>query len=343
MSHIWRIVKNSRQGGHRPLAEFNAELSDALKEFEQAEGPAFALHETIRESLGLMSGEQVVNIDSLFANPYPYMHSHGPYLCGLVSTPTNAEDGIAEFTSLFILATRQQLLTVILDPETTYAGPFGQRLLNRQADHLEKSTNDVGTSLLMIIRDNVTSLNFTLRELTLEAEHIGEVLREFGQDRKRDDFDSLKRIEAHLVRMRIEIESLLSVTSATADLVQAIASNDVEIEGDHQIFDRRHEIAAEMLAIQAKQTIAVRERLEGKVSALSSKCETLRDKFFVEATHRFGAIAALLLVPTFIVGFYGQNVDFPERHWISGWGFSVFLIVTTSVTLTAYFKKRRWL
>ena len=109
------------------------------------------------------------------------------------------------------------------------------------------------------------------------------------------------------------------------------------------LFDRRHEIAAEMLAIQAKQTIAIRDRLEGKVAALSSKCETLRDKFFVEATHRFGAIAALLLVPTFIVGFYGQNVDFPERHWISGWGLSVFLIVTTTLSLTAYFKKRRWL
>jgi len=343
MSHVWRIVKNSRQGGHRPLAEFNAELSHALKEFEQAEGPAFAFHGTIRESLGLMSGEQVVNIDSLFVNPYPYMHSHGPYLCGLVSTPTNAEDGVAEFTSLFILATRQQLLTVILDPETTYAGPFGQRLLNRQADHLEKLTNDVGTSLLMIIRDNVTSLNFTLRDLTLEAEYVGGVLHEFGQDRKRDDFESLKRIEAHLVRMRIEIDSLLSVTAATADLVQAIASKDVEIEGDQQIFDRRHEIAAEMLAIQAKQTIAVRDRLDGKVNALLSKCETLRDKFFVEATHRFGAIAALLLVPTFIVGFYGQNVDFPEQNWISGWGFSVFLIVTTTVALMAYFKKRRWL
>lgn len=325
------------------MEEFKAELDEALREFEHSEGPGFSVHDSVRDGLGLMSGEQMVNIDSIFANPYPFLHSHGAYLCGLLSTPTNAEDGIAEFTSLYVLATRQQLLTVILDPETTYAGPFGQRLLNRQSDHFAQTSNDVGTSLLMIIRDNVTSLNFTLRELSLEAEHIDDVLREFGENRKRDDFDSLKRIESHLVRMRIEIESLLSVTTATHEVVQSIALNNAEVEGEEQIFDRRHEISAEMLAIQAKQTISVRDRLEGKVEALTSKCETLRDKFFVEATHRFGAIAALLLVPTFIVGFYGQNVDFPDQQWASGWGFSMFLIISTTVVLTVYFKKRRWL
>jgi len=343
MPHAWRIVKNSRVGGHRPIAEFNAELSQALEEFEAGHEPPIALHGTIRENLGLASGDQVFNINSLFTNPYPFLQSHGPYLCGLVSTPTSAEDGVSEFTSLFILASDRRLLTVIFDPETTYAGPFGQRLLNRQAAHERTGVNDVGTSILMVLRDVVTSLNFALRELELEAEHIIGVLREFGGDRKRDTFESLKRIEAHLVKMRIEIESLQSVTRATAEVLRGISEGAIDVDGPAQIFDRGREISAEMLAIQARQTNSVRDRLEGKVQLLSSKCETLRDKIFVEATHRFGAIAALLLVPTFIVGFYGQNLDFPDGHWTSGLGFSVFLIVASTAALTVYFRKRRWL
>lgn len=351
MSHVWRIVKNSTRGGHRPEAEFREELDGALADFERGESEPnedhrpgrFALHPTIRESLGLGSSERVVNIEAMFSSPYPFLHGHGHYVCGLLSTPTMPEDGRAEFTSLFLVASADQLLTVILDPPMTYAGPFGQRLLNRRKDHENGEGGDVGNTILMLIRDNVTSLNFALRELTLDAEYIHDVLGAFGSSRDRDTFESLKRIEAHLVRMQIEIDSLESVVNATAELVRQISSNEVDIEGDRQLFDLRHEISAAMLALQARQTVSVRDRLDEKVNALSSKCETLRDKFFVEATHRIGAVAALLLVPTFIVGLYGQNFDFPERHWANGYIYSWSLIVVSTVSLFVYFKRRGWL
>lgn len=351
MPHVWRIVKNSTRGGHRPAAEFKADLESALVAFELGESEPdgdhrptrFELHGTIRETLGLGSDEQVVNMESTFNSPYPFMHGHGAYVCGMLSTPTSADDGAAEFTSLFIVASTRQLLTVILDPPTTYAGPFGQRVMNRNEDHESGSGGDVGTTILMLIRDNVTSLNFALRELTLDAEHVHRVLSEFGSSRDRDTFDSLKRIEAHLVRMKIEIDSLDSVLRATADLVKQISDNHVDVDGDEQMFDRRHEISAAMLALQARQAVSVCDRLDEKVNALSSKCEMLRDKFFVEATHRIGAVAALLLVPTFIVGLYGQNFDFPERHWANGYVYSWSLIVLSTAALLVYFRRKRWL
>ena len=40
-----------------------------------------------------------------------------------------------------------------------------------------------------------------------------------------------------------------------------------------------------------------------------------------EVTKRLTVIASLLLVPTFIVGVYGQNFDhMPELHWRFGYG-----------------------
>lgn len=343
MGHTWEIVKNSRQGGHRSRPDYLADVHGALTEFVAAEGDGFSLHESVGEALGLASGEQVVDHDSLFVSPFPFLHSHGAYLCGLLATPTSVADGNPEFTSLFIVATPTQLLTVILDPPTTYAGPFGQRLLNRRESHASSGTNDVGGTLLMVIRDNVTSLNFGLRELSQDVEHYEEVLRTFGRVKRPNPSETLGIIEAYLLKLRVEIGSLRTIVTETARIVETIADNSFAMECPVGVFDRRHEITARNLAMQAERTVAIRDRLEREVAAMLDKCEQLRDKVFIDATHRFGAMAALLLVPSLIVGFYGQNVSFPQRHWAFGLSFSVALVCGTVAALFAYFKRRRWL
>jgi magnesium transporter len=50
-----------------------------------------------------------------------------------------------------------------------------------------------------------------------------------------------------------------------------------------------------------------------------------------------------VLIPTFIVGVYGQNFDqMPELHWYLGyvwsWGWIVFLTVAQLV----YFRRKKW-
>ena len=63
-----------------------------------------------------------------------------------------------------------------------------------------------------------------------------------------------------------------------------------------------------------------------------------------EVTKRLTVIASLLLVPTFIVGVYGQNFRrIPELHW--GWGYywSLGLIAVTSLAQILYFRRKHWL
>lgn len=343
MGHAWRIVKNSQVGGHRPRTEYLADVQNALAAFVENEANGFALHESVGEALGLASGEQVIDLDGLFVDPYPFLHSHGSYVCGLLATPTSVADGLPEFTSLYVLATPTQFLSVILDPPATYAGPFGQRLLNRHAAHLEDGRDDVGGTLLMVIRDNVTSLNFALRELSHDVDFYEETLRTFGRNYQSNSSDVLSIIEAYLVKLRVEIGSLKTVVQQTSAILEAIAGHRMELAESSGVFDRRHEITADNLAMQAARTVAIRDRLDHEVGALLEKCEQLRDKFFVEATHRIGAVAALLLVPSFIVGVYGQNFDFPERHWMAGYGFSWVLILTSLAFLLVYFRRKRWI
>ena len=61
-------------------------------------------------------------------------------------------------------------------------------------------------------------------------------------------------------------------------------------------------------------------------------------------TKRLTVIASLLLVPTFIVGVYGQNFDhMPELHWRFGYAWSWALIVGTTILQLALLPRLGWI
>jgi magnesium transporter len=52
----------------------------------------------------------------------------------------------------------------------------------------------------------------------------------------------------------------------------------------------------------------------------------------------------MVLLPTFIVGVYGQNFDhMPELHWRLGYAFSWAVILVTTLLQFTYFRRRHWL
>ena len=63
-----------------------------------------------------------------------------------------------------------------------------------------------------------------------------------------------------------------------------------------------------------------------------------------EVMKRLTVIASLLLLPTFIVGLYGQNfAHIPELGWSFGYWWGWGLIVTTTIAQVALFRWRRWI
>jgi magnesium transporter len=65
-----------------------------------------------------------------------------------------------------------------------------------------------------------------------------------------------------------------------------------------------------------------------------------------EVVKRLTAIASLLLVPTFIVGVYGQNFTYiPEINDWGGWGYvwSWVLVVLSTVLQLWYFRRKKWI
>ena len=66
--------------------------------------------------------------------------------------------------------------------------------------------------------------------------------------------------------------------------------------------------------------------------------------YFNEVMKRLTVVASLLLLPTFIVGLYGQNFrDIPELRWRFGYAFSWLVILLTTVGQLVYFRRRRWI
>ena len=54
-------------------------------------------------------------------------------------------------------------------------------------------------------------------------------------------------------------------------------------------------------------------------------------------------IASIVLLPTFIVGVYGQNFDhMPELHWRFGYAYSWGVIVVLTLVQLWFFRRKRW-
>jgi magnesium transporter len=63
-----------------------------------------------------------------------------------------------------------------------------------------------------------------------------------------------------------------------------------------------------------------------------------------EVVRRLTVIASLVLVPTFIVGLYGQNFDnIPELHWSFGYWWSWGLIIGTTIVQLAIYRWLGWI
>src|SRR5579884_252142 len=63
-----------------------------------------------------------------------------------------------------------------------------------------------------------------------------------------------------------------------------------------------------------------------------------------EVMKRLTVIASLLLLPTFIVGLYGENfVNIPELHWHFGYGYVWGVIVATTLVQLWFYRRRGWI
>jgi len=262
--------------------------------------------------------------------PRPRLETHGNHLFGVLVAPEyiDAEDRVV-YHEVDLLASRERLVTV------RKTLPNAMPLAFDDIRAVAIAAGDSPGMCMYRLYDEV-------------AERYLSLVDEFD-----DDVDELEdRVEAwtaaqvrsRISELRHDMLRARRVLAPTRDAARSILDNRVELDGDEELFPRDVEIhfadaydkllrATDGLDLSRDLLAGVRDYHQAQVSNDQN-----------EVMKRLTVVASLLLLPTFIVGLYGQNVKgVPEFHMRYGYAWSWFLIVLTTVAQLVYFRRKRWI
>jgi magnesium transporter len=260
------------------------------------------------------------------SKPRPLLESHGAYAFGVFVVIRARDDGEVDAQEVDIVATPELLVTVRKTP------PGGTALDTSALGPAHESDAPVGVLVHRLV-DGIADAYLDL----LDA-----VYAEI--DELEDHIDELQpqRVRRRLLEIRHELLHYRRLVSATRGAVRRVLDGRVEI-GDHALFPTAVESsfgdtydtlvrATEDLDIARDLLAAAREHLQAKVAETQN-----------EVGKKLTVIASLVLVPSLIVGFYGQNFEevFTDRYW--SLGVSMGLIVASTAVQLALFRWRRWI
>jgi magnesium transporter len=207
---------------------------------------------------------------------------------------------------------------------------------------------DLGDLLAAALRDD-TAPGMSLYLLVDEiAERFLTVVDSFDNDinELEDNVDSWEpqRVREHISNIRHEILEVRRALTPTRDAARAVLDNRVEIDGDVTLFPREIELhfadAYDKLLRATDGLDLSRDLLAGVRDFHQAQIANDQN----EVMKRLTVVAAVLLLPTFIVGLYGQNLrGVYEFHWAHGYLFSWGLIIVTTVAQLTYFRRKRWI
>jgi magnesium transporter len=148
-----------------------------------------------------------------------------------------------------------------------------------------------------------------------------------------------------LSELRHDLLHIRRTLAPTRDAIRRVVDNVVEVTEGQEVFPHEVEVAFNSaydkllrafdgLELSRDLIASVRDYLQSKVANDQN-----------EVMKKLTVIASVLLLPTFIVGLYGQNFKhhFPELGWQWGYAWSWGLIVVTTIIQLVFFRRRRWI
>jgi magnesium transporter len=151
------------------------------------------------------------------------------------------------------------------------------------------------------------------------------------------------KIRDRVSDLRHDLLHIRRTLSPTRDVAHKIMDNRVEIDGyelSPPLVDRHFADVYDKLLRSSEGLETSRDLVAGVRDYFQSKVANEQN----EVVKRLTVIASLLLVPTFIVGLYGQNFhDIPEIGWSFGYWWSWGVIVGTTILQLAFFRWKKWM
>jgi magnesium transporter len=262
--------------------------------------------------------------------PRPTLQGHGRYIFGvfLTAVAVRKEDRVY-YQEIDVVATSQRLVTVSKTP------PGEQPFDPRPAKEACNPDDSAGMMLYRLVDDIAERYLDLIDDLDGEIDELEDMV----------DTAPAAQIRRRISELRHDLLHIRHTLAPTRDAIRRVVDNVIEVEEGPPVFPHNVEVAFNSaydkllrafdgLELSRDLIASVRDYLQSKVANDQN-----------EVTKKLTAIASLLLVPTFIVGLYGQNFqhNFPEIHWQFGYLFSWALIVATTVLQLWFFRTKRWI
>jgi magnesium transporter len=264
----------------------------------------------------------------------PMLKGHGDHLFGiLLPAVIDSEQDRLYYQEVDLVITRQHILTV---RKTAGADPPYDPAVVREicAAHQHVAPGMVAYHLINDVAERYLDL---LDGVDVEIDELeGNI-----------DIWPPSQIRGRLSELRHDLLQIRRTLAPTRDAVRGIVDGRVDIDPGllhREVFPKEVEGAfAAVLDKLLRATESVdfsRDLLAAVRDYHATQIATEQN----EVVKRLTVIASLLLVPTFIVGVYGQNFDhMPELHWYLGYLFSWGLIVFTTIGQLAFFRWKKWI
>jgi magnesium transporter len=262
--------------------------------------------------------------------PRPTLQAHGDYIFGVFLVAISVPDENRVFyQEIDTVVTHDVLLTVSKTPP-------GEQAYDPRPVRESCRPDDEGGMMLYRLVDDI-------------AEHYLDLVDSL--DGEIDELeDNVETAPAAVTRNRLselrhDLLHIRRTLAPTRDAVRRVVDNVIEVQQGQEVFPHDVEIAFNSaydkllrafdgLELSRDLIASVRDYLQAKIANDQN-----------EVTKKLTAIASLLLLPTFIVGVYGQNFrhHFPELRWQFGYLWSWGLIIATTIMQLIYFRRKRWI
>jgi magnesium transporter len=262
--------------------------------------------------------------------PRPTLQSHGAYIFGvfLLAVSIPEEDRVF-YQEVDVVVTHDILLTVSKTPPGEH--PYDPRPARESC----RPDDSAGMMFYRLIDDIAEHYLDLIDSLDEEIDQLEDTV----------ETSPAAKTRVRLSELRHDLLHIRRTLAPTRDAIRRVVDNVVEVTEGEEVFPHDVEVAFNSaydkllrafdgLELSRDLIASVRDYLQSKVANDQN-----------EVMKKLTVIASVLLLPTFIVGNYGQNFKhhFPELGWQWGYAWSWGLIVVTTIAQLVFFRRRRWI
>jgi magnesium transporter len=261
--------------------------------------------------------------------PRPTLQGHGDYVFGVfILAVAIPDEDCVFYQEIDLVLTHDRILTV---RKTPHGGrpPYDPAALRECV----REDDSAGMIAYRVVDDIAERYLDLVDDLDEEIDELEDKVEDQPAETTRQRISSLRHDMLHIRRTLAPLR----------DAVRRVIVNAVEVDSGPEVFPHDVEVAFNAVYDKLMRALDSLDLTRDLLAGVRDYHQAQISNNQNEVMKRLTVIASLLLVPTFIVGLYGQNfADIPELRWHFGYAFSWGLIVLTTAFQLWWFRRSRW-